>query len=53
MLAPCEMPSSAKRSPSDSADTGLTWGAQFIVGGRNRFDVKQDNRAVVSLSYGF
>ena len=35
------------------ADTGLTWGAQFIVGGRNRFDVKQDNRAVVSLSYGF
>ena len=35
------------------ADTGLTWSGQFIVGGRNRFDVKQGNRAVFSLSYGF
>lgn len=35
------------------ANTGVTWSGQFIVGGRNRFDVQQGNRAVLSLSYGF
>jgi uncharacterized protein (TIGR02001 family) len=34
-------------------DTGLTWGLQYIVGGKNRFDVKQDNKVLASLSYGF
>jgi uncharacterized protein (TIGR02001 family) len=34
-------------------DTGLTWGLQGIIGGKNRFDIKQDNRVVASLSYGF
>ncbi|OWW21594.1 TorF family putative porin [Noviherbaspirillum denitrificans] len=34
-------------------DSGLTWGLQGIVGGDNRFGVKQNNRLVASLSYGF
>jgi uncharacterized protein (TIGR02001 family) len=33
--------------------TGLTWGLQGLVGGDNRFGVKQDNRVVGTLSYGF
>jgi uncharacterized protein (TIGR02001 family) len=33
--------------------TGLTWGLQGILGGDNRFGVKQKNQLVASLSYGF
>jgi uncharacterized protein (TIGR02001 family) len=33
--------------------TPLTWGAQFIVGGKNRYGVTQDNKFVASISYGF
>lgn len=33
--------------------TGLTWGLQGLVGGDNRFGVKQNNRVVATLSYGF
>jgi hypothetical protein len=33
--------------------TGLSWGLQGLVGGDNRFGVKQDNRVVATLSYGF
>jgi uncharacterized protein (TIGR02001 family) len=33
--------------------TGVTWGLQGIVGGKNRFGVGQKNYAVASLSYGF
>lgn len=33
--------------------TGLTWGLQGLIGGDNRFGVKQDNRLVATLSYGF
>lgn len=34
-------------------ETGLTWGLQGIIGGDNRFSVKQSNRLVASVSYGF
>jgi uncharacterized protein (TIGR02001 family) len=33
--------------------TGATWGVQAILGGDNRFGVKQKNQLVGSLSYGF
>lgn len=33
--------------------TGVTWGIQGILGGDNRFGVKQKNQLVGSLSYGF
>jgi uncharacterized protein (TIGR02001 family) len=33
--------------------TGATWGVQAILGGDNRFGVKQKNQLVASLSYGF
>jgi uncharacterized protein (TIGR02001 family) len=33
--------------------TGLTWGLQGLIGGDNRYGVKQNNRLVASLSYGF
>jgi hypothetical protein len=33
--------------------TGVTWGLQAILGGDNRFGVKQKNQLVGSLSYGF
>jgi uncharacterized protein (TIGR02001 family) len=33
--------------------TGLTWGAQLIVGSQNRFGVNQGTRLAGSLSYGF
>ena len=33
--------------------TGLTWGAQAIIGGDNRYGVDQKNRFVATLSYGF
>lgn len=33
--------------------TGFTWGLQGIIGGDNRFGVRQDSRVVGSVSYGF
>ncbi|MFT5643508.1 MAG: hypothetical protein ACI83P_001055 [Janthinobacterium sp.] len=33
--------------------TGATWGLQGILGGENRFGVKQGNKLVGSISYGF
>jgi uncharacterized protein (TIGR02001 family) len=33
--------------------TGVTWGVQAILGGDNRFGVKQKNQLVASLGYGF
>jgi uncharacterized protein (TIGR02001 family) len=33
--------------------TGLSWGLQGLIGGDNRFGVKQANRLVATLSYGF
>jgi uncharacterized protein (TIGR02001 family) len=33
--------------------SGFVWGAQGIVGGENRFGVRQKNRVLASLSYGF
>jgi uncharacterized protein (TIGR02001 family) len=33
--------------------TGFTWGLQGLIGGDNRFGVKQGNRLLASLSYGF
>jgi uncharacterized protein (TIGR02001 family) len=33
--------------------TGLTWGLQGLIGGDNRFGVKQGGRLLASLSYGF
>jgi uncharacterized protein (TIGR02001 family) len=35
------------------AKTGLTWGLQGVIGGDNRFGIKQKNRLLASLSYGF
>ena len=35
------------------AKTGLTWGLQGILAGENRFAIKQKNKLVASLSYGF
>ncbi|MFP5391599.1 MAG: TorF family putative porin [Gammaproteobacteria bacterium] len=35
------------------ASTGVTWGLQGILGGDNRFGVKQKNQLVATLSYGF
>jgi hypothetical protein len=35
------------------ASTGLTWSAQAIFGGENRFGVRQGNKGVVSVAYGF
>jgi uncharacterized protein (TIGR02001 family) len=35
------------------AQTGLTWGLQGIIAGENRFSIKQRNKVVGSLSYGF
>jgi uncharacterized protein (TIGR02001 family) len=35
------------------AKTGLTWGLQGVIGGDNRYGVKQSNRLVASVSYGF
>lgn len=35
------------------ASTPLTWGAQAILGGRNRFGISQDHKLALSLSYGF
>lgn len=32
---------------------GLTWGLQAIIAGQNRFGIKQRNRLLASLSYGF
>lgn len=34
-------------------DTGFTWSLTGIIGGETRFGYKQDNKAVVGLSYGF
>lgn len=33
--------------------TGLTWGAQAIIPGKNRYDIKQSSRLGLSISYGF
>jgi uncharacterized protein (TIGR02001 family) len=33
--------------------SGVTWGLQGLIGGDNRFGVKQGNRLLASLSYGF
>lgn len=33
--------------------TPLTWGAQAILGGKNRYGVSQDNKFALSISYGF
>ena len=33
--------------------TGLTWGVQGILGGDNRYGVKQKNQLLATLSYGF
>jgi uncharacterized protein (TIGR02001 family) len=33
--------------------TGLTWGLQGMLGGDNRFGVKQHHRVLATLSYGF
>jgi uncharacterized protein (TIGR02001 family) len=33
--------------------SGFTWGLQGLIGGDNRFGVKQGNRLLASLSYGF
>lgn len=33
--------------------TGLVWGLQGLLGGDNRFGVKQENKVLASLSYGF
>ncbi|MGH8808640.1 MAG: TorF family putative porin [Noviherbaspirillum sp.] len=33
--------------------TGLTWGVQGLIGGDNRFGIKQKNKLLASLSYGF
>jgi uncharacterized protein (TIGR02001 family) len=33
--------------------SGFTWGLQGLIGGANRFGVKQGNRLLASLSYGF
>lgn len=33
--------------------TGVTWGLQGIIGGDNRFGVRQKNQLLGSLSYGF
>lgn len=33
--------------------TGLVWGLQGVIGGENRFGIRQDNKAVASLSYTF
>jgi uncharacterized protein (TIGR02001 family) len=35
------------------ASTGLTWGLQGLIGGENRFAVKQKNKLLASISYGF
>lgn len=35
------------------ASTSLTWSLQGIIAGKNRFDVKQDNKIVASIVYGF
>ncbi len=34
-------------------DTGVTWGLQGILGGVNRYGIRQANRLVGSISYGF
>ena len=34
-------------------DTPLTWGLQAIIGGETRFGIKQENKVVASISYGF
>lgn len=31
----------------------ITWNAQAIIAGKNRFDIKQTNKVVVGISYGF
>lgn len=33
--------------------TGFTWSLQGILGGENRFGIRQANRAVASISYAF
>ena len=33
--------------------TGATWGLQYILGGKNRFDLKQDSQLVGSLAVAF
>ncbi len=33
--------------------TGLTWGVQGIVGGKNRYGVNQKSQLVATISYGF
>lgn len=33
--------------------TGLVWGLQGILAGKNRFDVQQSNKAVATISYTF
>jgi uncharacterized protein (TIGR02001 family) len=33
--------------------TGFTWGLQGLIGGDNRYGIKQNNRLTGSLSYGF
>lgn len=33
--------------------TGATWGLQYIIGGKDRYSVKQDNQLVGSLVVGF
>jgi uncharacterized protein (TIGR02001 family) len=34
-------------------DTPLTWGLQAIIAGKTRFGIKQENKVVASISYGF
>lgn len=33
--------------------TGATWGMSYIIAGKNRFDQKQDNQLIGSLTYAF
>lgn len=35
------------------ANSGVVWGLQGIIGGDNRFGIKQKNKLLASLSYGF
>jgi hypothetical protein len=34
-------------------ETGLTWNAQAIIGGLNRFNIQQENKATIGIAYGF
>lgn len=56
--APCEEKSAAFRHLTLGLtraipNTGATWGLQYIIGGDNRFGLKQDNEIVGSLTVAF